>query len=53
MRRGGVAGEEDTGGAWECSAIMRAENSIPLDSWNVRTNPRVTDENEMPCTDDG
>jgi hypothetical protein len=48
-----VAGEEDIGGAWECSAIIRVEGSMPLDSLNTRTTLRATGENEMPCTDDG
>jgi len=53
MRKGRVAGEPKSGGAWECSAIIRAEDSGLWDSLNARTTPSATGENEMPCTDDG
>jgi hypothetical protein len=53
MRRGRMAGEQEVGGAWEYAAIMRAEDSMLLDSSKVHSTPRATGEKEIPCTDGG
>jgi hypothetical protein len=47
MRRGRLGGEEEGGGAWECSAMMRAAKSRPRDSLDAETNPRTTGVDEM------
>jgi hypothetical protein len=53
MRRGRGVGEQKMGGAWECAAIMRAEESKPQDSPDAGSTTNTTGEGEMPCTDEG
>lgn len=41
------------GGPWECSAIMRIEDSMLWKSLNAGTMPSATGEKERPCADEG
>jgi hypothetical protein len=41
------------GGAWECAAMMRADESKPRDSPDAGSTVNTTGEDEMPCTDEG
>ena len=47
MRRGEAVGELESGGSWECSAIMGVEEPIATDRSTAFTIPKTTGTNEM------
>jgi len=53
MRRGRGGGEQKTGGAWQCAAMLRAEESKPCDSTDAGIAASPEWEEDMPCTDEG
>lgn len=52
MRRGRVAGAQETGGAWQCAAMLRPERSKPLDSEDAGITANAMWEENVPCTDE-
>ena len=53
MRRGRRAVEWKAGGAWECSVMVRAEESTPRDSPNDDNTATTTGEYGWPCLNEG
>jgi hypothetical protein len=47
------AGEQKIGGAWQCAAMIRAEESKPWDSPDAGITAITTAEKDMPCADEG
>jgi hypothetical protein len=47
MRRGEAVGELESGGSWECSAIMGLEELIATGRSTALTIPKMTGANEM------
>lgn len=44
MRRARMGGEQESGGAWECSAIMRSESSMRHGTFNGVGSAKTTGE---------
>jgi hypothetical protein len=53
IRRGRGAVEKNSGGAWECSAIVRADESAPRESLKAVTTADTKDKYGTPCVSDG
>jgi hypothetical protein len=53
MRRGGEAGGEKMGGAWQWAAMLRAKESRSRDSQDAAITANTTGENDALCTDEG